>query len=61
MPQTIESNPPTPRSRRWLKWVGVAVINLVLISIIAGLLVATWLPAYIDRHPEIKIGETRTK
>jgi uncharacterized membrane protein YraQ (UPF0718 family) len=50
--------------RSWkptLRMTGILLINTLLVAIIVGLLVATWLPAYIHHHPEIEIGESYAK
>jgi hypothetical protein len=41
--------------RTWIK-IGV---NTALVLLIGALLVATWLPAIVDRHPDWKFGESR--
>jgi Tfp pilus assembly protein PilE len=58
---STETAPPPSRWRQRAKLAGVIVINLLLVAVIIGLLVATWMPAYVDRHPEIRIGESYTK
>lgn len=47
--------------RRVWRMVGIVLINTILVVIIAGLLVATWLPAYVYHNPDIKIGESQAK
>jgi hypothetical protein len=55
--------PPTSpsRRRRVLRMTGIVVVNVLLIAIIVGLLVATWLPAYVYRHDDVTIGESHAK
>jgi hypothetical protein len=45
--------------RRLLTLALIGLANLALLAVIAGLLAATWLPAYVERHPQMKIGESK--
>jgi hypothetical protein len=48
----VDSTPAPRRHRRWFRLTGTVLINTILVAIIAGLLVATWLPAYVYHHPD---------
>jgi hypothetical protein len=49
------------RAKRVLRMAGITIVNLALVAVIIGLVVATGLPAYIYHHPDIKIGESYSK
>lgn len=54
--------PAVPRSRRrLLRRLGILLLNAVLVALIAGLLVATWLPAYVYHHRQMTIGESQAR
>ena len=49
------------RGKRLLRITGIVFINTLLVAIIVGLLIATWLPAYVYHNPDVKIGESQAK
>lgn len=59
VPQATLTTPSRARSR-W-RIVGIVIVNTLLVATIIGLLVATWLPAYVYHHPDVKIGESQAK
>jgi len=46
-------------ARRLLTLALIGLANLALLAMIAGLLAATWMPAYVHRHPEWKFGDSK--
>ncbi|HEV7302274.1 MAG TPA: hypothetical protein VGN72_23245 [Tepidisphaeraceae bacterium] len=61
LPPELPQMPPTAPWKRRLRLAGIIAINGVLVAMIIGLLLATWMPAYIFKNPQIEIGETRSK
>jgi hypothetical protein len=57
----MQSSPSRPRWQRYLRLAGIIAINGVLVALIAILLLATWMPAYIYKNPQITIGESQAK
>jgi hypothetical protein len=61
LPPDLQPLPSTPPWKRRLRLAGIIAINGVLVAMIIGLLMATWMPAYIFKNPQIEIGESQTK
>ena len=58
---TTSASHTSGRAKRVLRITGIAFINALLVAAITGLLIATWLPAYVYHNKDVKIGESYAK